>query len=160
MDEPFGALDPITRSDIRKEFLELPELKRKTILLVTHDVLEAFELGDQISLMDRGRIIQSGPPQELVFKPVNDFVGNFFSHQKLQLELSSLTLCGIWDTLPYTELENGVPLAINATFWEALERLSENKRASLTIRESDTNSLKSVTFENVMSAYLRIKQNR
>ncbi len=63
MDEPFGALDPITRAGIRKEFQELPELKSKTIVLVTHDVQEAFELGDQICLMDKGVIVQTGTPR-------------------------------------------------------------------------------------------------
>ena len=77
MDEPFGALDPITRAGIRKEFIELPELKSKTIMLVTHDVQEAFELGDQICLMDKGVIVQTGRPEELIFKPKNEFVKNY-----------------------------------------------------------------------------------
>ena len=51
LDEPFGALDPITRSHIRQEFLNIDELKRKTIIMVTHDITEAFELGDRICLM-------------------------------------------------------------------------------------------------------------
>jgi len=60
MDEPFGALDNVTRANIHEEFKALDELKRKTIIMVTHDVQEAFELGDRICLMDKGKIIQSG----------------------------------------------------------------------------------------------------
>src|SRR5579859_4140101 len=74
MDEPFGALDNITRAKIHAEFKALDELKRKTIIMVTHDVQEAFELGDRICLMDKGEIVQDGTPAELLFKPVNDFV--------------------------------------------------------------------------------------
>src|ERR1041385_4996523 len=56
MDEPFGALDNVTRSKIHAEFKDLDELKRKTVIMVTHDVQEAFELGDRICLMDKGKI--------------------------------------------------------------------------------------------------------
>jgi len=86
MDEPFGALDNVTRSKIHAEFKALDELKRKTIIMVTHDVQEAFELGDRICLMDKGRIIQNGTPAELLFNPVNGFVKDFLKEQRLQLE--------------------------------------------------------------------------
>jgi len=90
MDEPFGALDTITRMHIRRDFLELDELVRKTIIMVTHDVQEAFELGDRICLMDKGCMVQIGRPEELLFKPENTFVKDFFSDHRLQLELKSV----------------------------------------------------------------------
>lgn len=77
MDEPFGALDPITRRDIHAEFLELCRQVDKTIILVTHDMHEAFKLGDRIALMRRGRIEQIGTPNELVENPASDFVRRF-----------------------------------------------------------------------------------
>jgi len=77
MDEPFGALDPITRADVRGEFLELERSVRKTTLLVTHDLDEAFELGDRIALMDRGRLIQVGTREDLIERPASEFVGDF-----------------------------------------------------------------------------------
>src|ERR1700743_134421 len=92
MDEPFGALDNVTRSKIHAEFKALDELKRKTIIMVTHDVQEAFELGDRICLMDKGKIIQSGTPAELLFHPKNAFVKNFLKEQRLQLEFKALQL--------------------------------------------------------------------
>jgi len=91
MDEPFGALDNVTRSKIHQEFKALDELKRKTIIMVTHDVQEAFELGDRICLMDKGKIVQNGTPAELLFKPVNNFVKDFLQEQRLQLEFKSDT---------------------------------------------------------------------
>ncbi|MCW3094340.1 MAG: glycine/betaine transporter ATP-binding protein [Ferruginibacter sp.] len=91
MDEPFGALDPITRSGIRKEFRALDDLNKKTVILVTHDVQEAFELGDRICLMDDGKIVQQGTPADLLFHPVNGFVKHFLSEQRLLVALFELT---------------------------------------------------------------------
>src|SRR5258707_8027255 len=100
MDEPFGALDNVTRQKIHAEFKALDELKKKTIIMVTHDVQEAFELGDRICLMDKGRIVQSGTPAELLFKPAGDFVKEFLAEQRLQLEFKAVTLDDIWHMLP------------------------------------------------------------
>ncbi len=98
MDEPFGALDPVTRVGIRREFRRLDALQRKTIVLVTHDVSEAFELGDRICLMDQGRIQQIGLPKELLGKPANEFVRRFFADQRLNLQLQITTVA---DIVPY-----------------------------------------------------------
>lgn len=64
MDEPFGALDPITRAEIQREFLAIQETLGKSILFVTHDLREALLLGDRIGFMDRGRLVWMGTPQE------------------------------------------------------------------------------------------------
>ncbi|HBF21354.1 MAG: glycine/betaine ABC transporter ATP-binding protein [Owenweeksia sp.] len=100
MDEPFGALDPITRAAIRKEFLQLDELREKTVVLVTHDVQEAFEMGDRIALMDRGVIVQCGTPAELLTQPENDFVRSFLGNDQWLLQLK----CEGW----YEELQKAL----------------------------------------------------
>ncbi|QQL48990.1 ABC transporter ATP-binding protein [Mucilaginibacter ginkgonis] len=92
MDEPFGALDNITRSKIQAEFKALDELTRKTIVMVTHDVQEAFELADRICLMDKGKIVQIGTPKELLFNPANEFVRGFLDAQRMQLEFKTISL--------------------------------------------------------------------
>src|SRR6201989_3050851 len=74
MDEPFGALDNVTKSSIHKEFKELDELKKKTIIMVHHERQEAFKLGDRFCLMDSEKTIKIGPPADLLFKPKNKFV--------------------------------------------------------------------------------------
>lgn len=102
MDEPFGALDNITRINIRKEFKQLDELVKKTIVMVTHDVQEAFELADVICLMDNGKVMQIGTPEQLLFSPQNSFVTEFLKEQRLQLELKTLELTdqrSVWDTM-------------------------------------------------------------
>ncbi len=77
MDEPFGALDPYTRRHIRRELFELDELRQTTVVLVTHDVQEAFDIADRIILMDKGEIVQAGTPDDFRLRPVNDFVRDF-----------------------------------------------------------------------------------
>ena len=74
MDEPFGALDPITRAQLQDEFLKLRARLRKTILFVTHDIDEAIKLGDRIAVMRSGKIVQFDPPIKLLREPVDSFV--------------------------------------------------------------------------------------
>ena len=90
MDEPFGALDPITRAHVKKDFKELDELTTKTIILVTHDIQEAVELADRIFLLDKGKIVQDGTPDQLLFQPANEYVKNFFDDQRFQLEATRI----------------------------------------------------------------------
>jgi osmoprotectant transport system ATP-binding protein len=81
LDEPFGALDPVTRASVRKDFAELPSLQQKTVVLVTHDVQEALQMGDHICLMDKGSIVQQGKPGDLLLRPANEFVHAFLGRQ-------------------------------------------------------------------------------
>jgi len=85
MDEPFGALDPFTRRHVRRELFGLTELSETTVVLVTHDVSEAFELADRIALMDKGRLVQIGTPDELLQRPANDFVRDFLDDKPHRL---------------------------------------------------------------------------
>jgi osmoprotectant transport system ATP-binding protein len=77
MDEPFGALDPITRAQIHDEFGRLQRTVAKTIVLVTHDMAEAFALGDAVALMDGGRVVQHGTLADFRERPASDFVVEF-----------------------------------------------------------------------------------
>ncbi|WP_245849543.1 ABC transporter ATP-binding protein [Hymenobacter crusticola] len=135
LDEPFGALDPITRASIRREFRELDELRRKTVVLVTHDVVEAFELADRIALLDGGRIQQLGTPRELLFQPANDFVRRFFAAERLGLQLRTLRLLDILPFLPEAQTQRNAAntvetLLASATVQEALESLTNGAPAT------------------------------
>lgn len=77
MDEPFSALDPLSREKLQDDLLELKETIKKTIVFVTHDIQEALKLADRICIMKEGKIIQIGTPYELVTHPANDFVKEF-----------------------------------------------------------------------------------
>ncbi|RUT47440.1 ATP-binding cassette domain-containing protein [Paenibacillus anaericanus] len=82
MDEPFSALDPISRIQLQKELINLNERVKKTIVFVTHDIDEALKIADQIVLLKDGQIIQTGSPAELLDKPANDFVREFLGVER------------------------------------------------------------------------------
>jgi len=80
MDEPFSALDPLIRTKLQDELLELQQRLKRTILFVSHDLDEAFKLGNHISIMEGGRIVQTGAPQDIFNDPRNEYVAEFVQH--------------------------------------------------------------------------------
>lgn len=80
MDEPFSALDPLIRARLQDELLDLQRNLKRTILFVSHDLDEAFKIGDRIAIMEGGRIVQCGTPQEIFSAPANDYVADFVAH--------------------------------------------------------------------------------
>ena len=80
MDEPFSALDPLIRSRLQDEMLELQERLHKTILFVSHDLDEALKLGNNIAIMESGKIVQFATPEEIVLNPINQYVADFVAH--------------------------------------------------------------------------------
>ncbi len=80
MDEPFSALDPLIRTKLQDELLQLQKTLKKTIIFVSHDLEEALKIGNTITIMEGGRIVQSGPPEDIVLKPANDYVREFISN--------------------------------------------------------------------------------
>jgi osmoprotectant transport system ATP-binding protein len=92
MDEPFGALDPGTRAAIHAEFLRIQAQLRKTVVLVTHDLLEAGKLADEIVLLDRGRVVQRGTLRDLLLRPANDRARAFLGPQGAELAIGMLQL--------------------------------------------------------------------
>ncbi|EGK06862.1 betaine/proline/choline family ABC transporter ATP-binding protein [Kroppenstedtia eburnea] len=83
MDEPFGALDPITRDSLQEEFKNLQQSLGKTIIFVTHDMDEALKLADRIVIMRGGKLVQVGTPDEILRNPVNEFVEEFIGKERL-----------------------------------------------------------------------------
>ena len=83
MDEPFGAIDPITRSRLQDEFLKIQEKIKKTIAFVTHDINEAIKMGDTIALMREGVLVQYANPAELLGAPKDEFVRNFIGADRV-----------------------------------------------------------------------------
>ena len=80
-DEPFSALDPLTRYELQEQFLTLKTALHKTMILVTHDMTEAFRLGDRITVLRDGQIHQTGTPQELTATPATSYVTSLLQHQ-------------------------------------------------------------------------------
>ncbi len=84
MDEPFSALDPISRIQLQKELIKLNEHVKKTIVFVTHDIDEALKIADLIVLLKDGKVVQSGTPEELLDEPANDFVREFIGQERFK----------------------------------------------------------------------------
>ncbi|WNO53765.1 ATP-binding cassette domain-containing protein [Stakelama saccharophila] len=80
MDEPFSALDPLIRAKLQDDLLELQQAVNKTILFVSHDLDEAFKLGDQLTLLEGGRMVQSGTPKDIMLRPATPYVASFLEH--------------------------------------------------------------------------------
>lgn len=83
MDEPFSALDPITRSQLQDELAALQEKLKKTIVFVTHDMDEAVKIADRICIMNDGRVLQHGTPEEILKNPCSDFVADFVGKNRI-----------------------------------------------------------------------------
>ncbi|WP_421692713.1 choline ABC transporter ATP-binding protein [Aestuariivirga sp.] len=111
MDEPFSALDPLIRTKLQDELLQLQKQIKKTILFVSHDLEEALKIGNRITIMEGGRIVQSGTPEDIVLKPANDYVRDFIANVN---PLSVLTAWNVMRALH--ELES------NADGWVWLDK--------------------------------------
>lgn len=92
MDEPFGALDPITRGRLQNEFLRIQEKLKKTIVFVTHDIDEAIKMGDKIAVMRDGNLVQFGPPNEILSNPADEFVNDLIGGNGT-LKMMNLITC-------------------------------------------------------------------
>ncbi len=83
MDEPFSALDPVTRSSLQDELLKIQNKAKKTIIFVTHDMDEAIKIADKIAIINDGKIVQYDTPENILKHPVNEFVKNFVGEKKI-----------------------------------------------------------------------------
>lgn len=159
LDEPFGALDQITRRQIQREFANLGSLLEKTMILVTHDVFEAFELGDKICLMDQGQIKQIGSTMELIFSPCNDFVSHFFKTNRFQLELKVLSLKDIIEDIPQVEAKTELVQVFSdkTKILDVLEKLenAHEKKPVFEIKSSDRKRTIQTTLEGMMTAFYK-----
>jgi osmoprotectant transport system ATP-binding protein len=114
MDEPFSALDPLSREQLQQDFLSLKKKIQKTIVFVTHDMNEALTLGDRICLMKDGEAVQVGTPEDFVNNPKNDFVKSFIGNRRSVLqktieELIEDLIIGSSET-PFREVDSKLTL--------------------------------------------------
>jgi osmoprotectant transport system ATP-binding protein len=107
MDEPFGALDPILRKQLQKEFMEIKKEIGRTIVFITHDIEEAFRLGDRIAIMDNGWLVQVGAPEDLIFEPVNDLVADIVDTDRKFKHMDTLNVKDLMTPLDANYILNG-----------------------------------------------------
>lgn len=141
MDEPFGALDPITRDSLQDEFKKLQKELDKTIVFVTHDMDEALKLADRVVIMRDGEIVQVDTPDEILRHPANDFVEEFLGKERLIQGRPDVTTVGqIMETSPVT-VQVGESL----------------KSAISTMRDKHVDSLLVIDSEHVLKGYIDIE---
>lgn len=114
MDEPFGAVDPITRDRLQNEFLRLQERLHKTIVFVTHDIDEAIKMGDQIVILQTGGLIQQiGSPDDILADPANDFVADFVGTDRGLKRLSLMRVGDIVQEYPAAQVSEIAEAALD-----------------------------------------------
>jgi glycine betaine/proline transport system ATP-binding protein len=148
MDEPFSALDPLIRSRLQDELLELQEKLKRTIIFVSHDLDEAFKLGDRIALMEGGRIVQCGTPQEIIANPVDDYVEDFVAHMNPLNVLRAMDIMSPAIGTGMNAVPSDSPLAA------VIEQLSAGA-PSVCVRGADGQLVGSIFNQNVVAALRR-----
>ena len=151
MDEPFGALDAITRHRMQDELLRIQRGVRKTILFVTHDVEEAFRLGEQIAVLSEGKLVQLGTPSELLAHPADDFVRRLVGADSVLRKLQYLPVTAALDgggaEAPPGAHDLRVPAT--ATLLQAMLTLLETKAPALAVCDERDRCLGLVTLATI-----------
>ena len=135
MDEPFAAVDPITRDALQVELARIHRATAKTIVFVTHDIEEALRLATRIAIMQEGRIVQLGPPLELLEHPANDFVSDFVGRQGLGLKLLSVRKVG--ERVRAGETAEGEPLLLDTSLRDALSAMTSRHTDRLPVCDAE-----------------------
>ncbi|WP_019240673.1 MULTISPECIES: ABC transporter ATP-binding protein [Bacillus] len=130
MDEPFGALDPITRDSLQQEFKHLQRKLGKTIIFVTHDIDEALKLADRIFILRNGQIVQQGTPNEILLNPANEFVEDFIGKERLTQARQNI------QTVGQIMLHDPVTIQKNALLSDAIRLMRKRRVDSLLVIDS------------------------
>ncbi|TCL03880.1 MULTISPECIES: ABC transporter ATP-binding protein [Sodalis] len=139
MDEPFGALDPVTRGALQLEIARIHQLSGRTIVLVTHDIDEALALADRIVLLDQGKIVQQGSPRHLLTQPANAFVRHFFGQNDIGIKLLGLGAAG--DRAHKGERLEGKGIPADMTLREALSEFVARRTERLPVVDASGNAV-------------------
>ena len=153
MDEPFGALDAITRARVQDELLQVQCGVRKTILFVTHDVNEAFKLGDQIVVMADGKLQQQGTPVELLARPANDFVRQLVGADDALRQLEYLPVTSALEPVTSADGAAHETIPAAAPLLDALLRLIAGGASALAV-ERDGQTIGQVTLGSLSAMVL------
>lgn len=163
MDEPFGALDAITRARMQDELLRIQREVHKTILFVSHDVEEAFKLGNQIAVLSEGKLIQLGSPVDLLAHPANDFVRKLVGGDNTLRQLQYLPVSRVIEYQPEdvssASWENVPTCQSDSTLLTAMLHLLQSDAPALLVL-SDTDAQESLGYVTLDSINREISQVR
>lgn len=151
MDEPFGAIDAITRTDLQDSLLQLQRQLRKTILFVTHDVDEALRLADKIAILREGRLVQFGTPLQILTQPKDAFVSQLVGADDIVRQLGLIRVEKVM-----APLKDSWPIKLtiyrDKSLRVALSDLVKSKEDYLTVVDSKKQPLGSITFDDIRSS--------
>jgi glycine betaine/proline transport system ATP-binding protein len=149
MDEPFSALDPLIRAKLQDELLDLQSALKRTIIFVSHDLDEAFKIGNRIAIMEGGRIVQCGTPQQIFTNPATDYVAEFVAHMN---PLGVLTAEDVM--IPLQETVSGHAIGHKAPLREVMLALQTGGDAALIVQNSAGLPLGQITSAAVLDSLL------
>jgi osmoprotectant transport system ATP-binding protein len=152
MDEPFSAVDPITRARLQDDFLRLRRTVPKTVVLVSHDIDEAIRMGDLIAVMREGRLVQCAPPAELLARPADEFVAGFVGADRALRRLALTRLADIRLGPAGAPAATGPALPGSATLRQALSRLLEDGVPRLSVLDDGGRPAGTVGMEEISAA--------
>ncbi len=147
MDEPFGALDPIIRAKAQEDLLAIQRLLGTTIILVTHDMEEAFHLADRIAVMDKGELVQYGPPAELVERPATGFVETLIGATERPFRMLSIETAG---AAAEPGEAHGAAIAAATSQRDALAELLWSGRDAAPVASADGQPIGRVTLDGLV----------
>jgi len=147
MDEPFGALDPVIRAKAQEDLKAIQKRLGTTIILVTHDMEEAISLGDRIAVMDDGKLLQYGPPAEILARPATDFVERLVGTGERPFRL--LSLMDLKTVLQPGDA-SGATMPVTASQRDALAELLWSGRKALPVLDHDGRPLGQVTLDRLL----------
>jgi len=155
MDEPFGAIDPITREHLQDEFLRLHRQIRKTVIFVTHDIDEAIKMGDRIAILHQGgTLAQYDTPDEILASPANDFVAQFVGRDRGLKRLALAQLSDL-ELEPLGSRANGLEAPLTTTLRDALSLMLSDGSRPLTALDADGNGVGVATVDLVSRSLSR-----
>ena len=148
MDEPFGAVDPITRDALQNEMARIHATTKKTIVFVTHDIEEALRLATVIAILERGRLAQWGAPIDIVEHPASAFVHDFVGGEGSGLKL--LGLRKIAERMRPGETAAGAPLSADASLRDALAAMTERHTDRLPVADASGRTIGVITLADLV----------
>lgn len=152
MDEPFGAVDPLTRDRLQREFLGIQRELCKTVVFVTHDIDEAVRLGDRIAIMREGHLVQYDIPERVLAYPADDFVADFVGAERALKRLSLAELRNVMRPLS-GECDMTPNVRVEANLREALSKILETGEDSLDVVDEDGCVVGHVSIGDVLSHF-------
>jgi len=152
MDEPFGAVDPLTRDRLQREFLDIQSRLKKTVVFVTHDVDEAVRLGDRIAIMRDGALVQYDTPERILAYPCDEFVAGFVGGERA---LKRLSLAKVTSLIEPAEglSANGPRVRVGADLREALARILESGEDRVAVVDESGDTIGALTLDGLMSHF-------